>query len=169
MFGFSNKKEKFPGIDWYCDDCGDYLNSQSGFHDGCGDWTCTKCGQINPINEDEIIWDNGFVGNEDDYIRSLKKEDVYNFSYSYEYIVKRYGDGDDDFELAIATVDIRVSWDDTSVPGYTLSYQISAPTSLPNDYTTTEEGIFQEVCGRDLVWDLIDIGISPKTFKDWNY
>ncbi len=107
--------------------------------------------------------------NEDDYIRSLKKEDVYNFSYSYEYIVKRYGDGDDDVELANAIVDIRVSWDDTSVPGYTLSYQVHAPTSLPNDYTTTEEGVFQEVCVKYLVNDLTSIGVSPETFKDWNY
>ena len=60
MFGFLKKvffemTENFPDIDWYCDYCNDYLNSQSGFHDGCGEWTCTKCGQINPINEDEII------------------------------------------------------------------------------------------------------------------
>ena len=166
MFGFFKKKETFPDIDWYCDDCGDNLNSQPGFHDGCGEWTCTLCGHENPINESEITYDDDF-GNEDDYVRSLKKEDVNNFSYSYEYIVKRYGDGDDDVELANATVDIRVSWDDTSVPGYTLSYQVYAPTSLPNDYT--EEGIFQWVCGNDLVWDLISIGVSPETFKDWNY
>jgi hypothetical protein len=107
--------------------------------------------------------------NEDDYIRSLKKEDVYNFSYSYEYIVKRYGTGDADVELANATVDIRVSWDDTSGPGYTLSYQVHAPTSLPNDYTSTEEGVFQEVCDMYLVYDLTSIGISPETFKDWPY
>lgn len=107
--------------------------------------------------------------NEDDYIHSLKKEDVYNFSYSYEYIVKRYGDGDDDVELANATVDIRVSWDDTSVPGYTLSYQVYAPTSLPNDYTDTEEGVFQQVRDMYLVYDLNSIGISPETFKNWNY
>ena len=105
--------------------------------------------------------------NEDDYIRSLKKEDVYNFSCSYEYIVKRYGDGDDDVELANAIVDIRVSWDDTSVPGYRLSYQVYAPTSLPNNYTTTKEGVFQEVCDMYLVNDLISIGVSPETFKDW--
>lgn len=110
---------------------------------------------------------NGY-DNEDDYVRSLKKEDEYNFSYSYEYIVSRYGDGDDDVELAEAIVDIKVSWDDTSVPGYTLSYQVNAPTSLPNEYTTTEEGVFQEVCDNYLMNDLISIGISPETFKNWS-
>ena len=44
-------------IDWFCDDCNDYLNDQSGFHDGCGNWTCTICGHVNPINENEIIED----------------------------------------------------------------------------------------------------------------
>lgn len=48
MFGFI-KKEEFPNIDWYCDNCNDYLNSQSGFYDGCGNWTCTNCGHINPL------------------------------------------------------------------------------------------------------------------------
>ena len=60
MFGFLKKRENFPDIDWYCDDCGDYLNSQSGFYDGCGNWTCTVCGHINPINEGAIIWDDDF-------------------------------------------------------------------------------------------------------------
>lgn len=63
MFSFK-KKEKFQNIDWYCDNCKDYLNSQSGFYDDCGNWTCTNCGHINPIAEDEIIWDDD-TGNED--------------------------------------------------------------------------------------------------------
>lgn len=106
--------------------------------------------------------------NEDDYIRSLKKDDTYHFSYPYEYIVNRHGDEDDDVELANATVDIRVSWDDSSAPGYELSYQVSAPTSLPNDFTTSEEGIFREVRDTYLTNDLASIGISPETFKDWS-
>lgn len=60
MFGFFKKKDHFPDIDWYCDDCGDYLNSQSGFHDDCGEWTCTLCGHISSINESEIIDDSDF-------------------------------------------------------------------------------------------------------------
>ncbi|PKO00656.1 MAG: hypothetical protein CVU43_14015 [Chloroflexi bacterium HGW-Chloroflexi-5] len=63
MFG-SKKENKFPDVDWYCDNCRDYLNSQSGFHDDCVDWTCTKCGQINPIDENEIIWEDDFGNDE---------------------------------------------------------------------------------------------------------
>ena len=63
MFDFLKENGNFPDIDWYCDHCNDYLNSQSGFHDGCGDWTCTKCGQITPINESEIIGGNDAENN----------------------------------------------------------------------------------------------------------
>lgn len=42
-------------VDWYCDMCNDYLNSQPGFNTTCGDWQCTKCGAYNSIHEDEII------------------------------------------------------------------------------------------------------------------
>ena len=41
--------------DWYCDECNAYLNNQSGFHADCGSWTCTKCGYVNYINENEIL------------------------------------------------------------------------------------------------------------------
>jgi hypothetical protein len=96
-------------------------------------------------------------------------EDEYNFSYSYEYIVKHYGDGDDDVELANAIVNIRVSWDDTSTPGYILSYQVYAPTSLPNAYTSNEEEVFEEVVSKYLVNDLISIGVSRAAFKDAHF
>ena len=109
---------------------------------------------------------NGYE-NEDDYVRSLKKDDTYSFSYTYEYIVNRFGDGDDDVELANATVNITVSWDDSSVPGYTLSWNIYAPTSLPNEYTSSKEGIFEEVSDMYLSSDLFANGISSETFKNW--
>lgn len=54
----NKKQEKFPNIDWYCDNCNAYLSSQSGFYDSCGSWACTKCSHINSINKNEIIFDN---------------------------------------------------------------------------------------------------------------
>ena len=36
--------ERFPGIDWHCDRCGAYLNSQEGFDDHKYLWKCTECG-----------------------------------------------------------------------------------------------------------------------------
>lgn len=48
--------EKFPNIDWYCDDCDAYLNDQPGFDDHCGVWICTECGCENEISEDQIFY-----------------------------------------------------------------------------------------------------------------
>ena len=67
--------------------------------------------------------------------------DTYRFSYNYEIVVNRFGDGDDDVELANATVDITVSWDDSSVPGYIISWNVDAPTSLPNEWTNSKDEI----------------------------
>ena len=64
MCGSKKRNDLFPDIDWYCDNCHDHLNSQPGFHDDCGDWTCTKCGQFTPINEFEIIWDDDLSNDE---------------------------------------------------------------------------------------------------------
>ena len=36
--------ERFPDIDWYCDRCNAYLNSQSGFNDHKYIWECSECG-----------------------------------------------------------------------------------------------------------------------------
>lgn len=46
---------KLSNYDWYCDECDDLLNDQSGFDADCGTWTCEKCGATNYINEEEIL------------------------------------------------------------------------------------------------------------------
>ena len=45
---------RFPGIDWFCDRCGDYLNEQEGFDDHLPVWKCTHCGYRNCIDIDNI-------------------------------------------------------------------------------------------------------------------
>jgi len=47
--------ERFAGIDWWCDRCGDYLNNQSGFDDHKYTWKCTECGYKNSISRDNIF------------------------------------------------------------------------------------------------------------------
>ncbi len=66
MFNLFKKKPKFPDVNWYCDNCGDYLNDQEGFDDHCGDWKCTNCGYVNKIVEDNIIYDENDE-DDDDY------------------------------------------------------------------------------------------------------
>ena len=41
--------------DWFCDECDAYLNDQPGFDASSGSWTCTECGNLNYIDESEII------------------------------------------------------------------------------------------------------------------
>ena len=48
------RKPRFPGVDWYCDHCGDYLNNQAGFDDHKYIWKCTNCGGKNSISRDNI-------------------------------------------------------------------------------------------------------------------
>lgn len=107
---------------------------------------------------------NGYE-NEDDYIRSLKKNVTYRFSYNYEIVVNRFGNGDDDVELANATIDITVSWDDSSGPGYIISWNVDAPTSLPNEWTGSKEEIVKEICIGYLLNDLEASRISSEAFK----
>ena len=47
--------ERFPNIDWWCDHCGAYLNSQKGFDDHHYIWKCTKCGFKNSISSANIF------------------------------------------------------------------------------------------------------------------
>lgn len=54
LFDFG-RKDRFPDIDWYCDNCNDYLNNQVGFDDHKYIWKCTSCGYKNSISKDNIF------------------------------------------------------------------------------------------------------------------
>lgn len=103
---------------------------------------------------------------EDDYLRSMKQDDSYELSYDYEYIANRFGDGDDDVELEVAKLDVSVSWDDSSAPGYVVSYRLHSPTTLPNDWTGGADEIFSDL-RSDIVLDLADHDVGPGLLKDW--
>ena len=49
--------KRFPGIEWYCDRCGDRLDLQPDFDDHLRVWKCKKCGYKNPINI-SVIYDS---------------------------------------------------------------------------------------------------------------
>ena len=46
---------RFPGIEWYCDECNAYLNRQKGFDDHKKIWKCTECGNKNKISKKNIV------------------------------------------------------------------------------------------------------------------
>jgi len=46
--------ERFPSINWYCDRCNAYLNSQNGFDDHNYTHKCENCGHKNSISRTNI-------------------------------------------------------------------------------------------------------------------
>lgn len=70
---------RFPGIEWYCDRCGEHLNEQPGFDDRQSFWICKKCGCKNPLNMDNIYncemeYQNGSAPvDREDFFRALKE------------------------------------------------------------------------------------------------
>jgi hypothetical protein len=75
--------------DWYCDQCGDFMNSQTGFTVKSGTWKCEMCGFINDVTSDNIIDD--YDDDDDERIdvyeaaliwASNGKDEDYTFGYS---------------------------------------------------------------------------------------
>ena len=71
--------KRFPGIEWFCDRCGDRLDLQQGFDDHLRIWKCTKCGYKNPIDI-SVIYDSDDAWKEkrnpvdpDKFYRALKR------------------------------------------------------------------------------------------------
>ena len=48
------RSPRFPGITWYCDNCGAVLNNQPWFNDHKYTWKCKECGYKNSISWDNI-------------------------------------------------------------------------------------------------------------------
>lgn len=106
---------------------------------------------------------------EDDYLRSLKRDDTYDFDFDFEYVSNRFGDGDDDVELEIARVTISFAWDDSPAPGYVVSIAIDSPTPIPNDWTDEPQGLFRDLWYGDAAAYLESVGIGSALHKDWPF
>ena len=62
--------ERFPDVDWYCDDCNDHLNDQAHFTDANDTWTCADCGHENSISSGAIMSDEA-VDKAVDFLRNF--------------------------------------------------------------------------------------------------
>ena len=40
--------------DWYCDNCGEFMNDQPGFNTISGTWICQNCGEENDVSDDNV-------------------------------------------------------------------------------------------------------------------
>lgn len=52
-----NREPRFPGIDWYCDNCNAYLNTQPDFDDHHYVWKCKICGYKSSISRANITFE----------------------------------------------------------------------------------------------------------------
>ena len=48
-------KKRYKYVEWFCDDCDANLNRQVGFTTATGSWTCTECGSINDVTDNNIL------------------------------------------------------------------------------------------------------------------
>lgn len=77
--------------DWYCDNCGDYMNSQTDFTVSLGTWKCEVCGYKNDVTANNIIYDDDDYDSEKISVyeaaliwESNGKDEDYTFGYSEE-------------------------------------------------------------------------------------
>lgn len=105
-------------------------------------------------------YDNQGFANEEDYIRSLKKDDSYDFSYSFEYIAKNYGN--DNYDIETTNMEVSVNWSDAQL-GYVISFNIPEMYKIDASQGNGSEMEFYE---NDVYWrlklDLESIGIGAE-------
>lgn len=103
-------------------------------------------------------YDNQGFANEDDYLRTLKKDDSYHFSYSFEYIAKNYGN--DNYDIETTNMEVSVNWSDAEL-GYVISFNIPEMYKIDASQGNGSEMEFYE---HDVYWrlrsDLEDIDIG---------
>ncbi|MFF8401741.1 hypothetical protein ACF06P_08920 [Streptomyces sp. NPDC015684] len=98
--------------------------------------------------------------NELDYLRSIKKDDSYTFTYPFEYIAKNYGN--DNYDIGTADMVIRVQWNDAEA-GYTVDYDVPEMDKIDPAEGNGDAASFYE---SDVYWrlvsDLDGMGISSE-------
>ena len=93
IFGGRSSGFNPSDYDWWCDDCDAPLNDQPGFTPDCGTWTCSVCGCLNFIDENNVVGEDDeedFGGGSErlsvwdaaDIWASNGKDEDYMFGYS---------------------------------------------------------------------------------------
>lgn len=102
--------------------------------------------------------DNHGFENEEDYLKSLKKEDSYTFSYSFEYIAKNHGN--DNYDIDTATMEVRDEWSDPQAE-YVISYNVTDMYKIdPAQGNSDAEGFYESDVDWRLLTDLSSLGID---------
>ncbi|MEV5517458.1 hypothetical protein AB0L50_31895 [Streptomyces flaveolus] len=87
--------------------------------------------------------------NELDYLRSIKKDDSYTFTYPFEYIAKNYGN--DNYDIGTADMVVRVQWNDAEA-GYTVAYDVPEMDKIDPAEGNGDAASFYE---SDVYWRLV--------------
>lgn len=104
--------------------------------------------------------DNHGFANEKAYLRSLKKDDSYTFTYHFEYIAKNHGN--DNYDIAMATMVVRVEWSDLQA-GYVISYDVPDMHKIdPSQGNGDAESFYENHVYWRLVADLDALGIGSE-------
>lgn len=95
---------------------------------------------------------------EEKYLRSLKQEDSYHFSISFEYIKKNYGNGN--YDIATTNMEIDVQWDDSSV-GYVISHNVPNMNIIdPAEGNGDEDEFYDNIVEPIVLEKLYSLGIT---------
>ena len=104
--------------------------------------------------------DNHGFESEEDYLRSLKKDDSYTFYYEFQYIAKNHGN--DKYDIDTATMVVRVEWSDLQA-GYEASYDVPEMHKIdPSEGNSGAEGFYEHDVYWRLIPDLDDLGIGSE-------
>ena len=110
-----------------------------------------------------IVWsesDNHGFADEADYLRSLKKDDTYTFSYQFEYIAINHGN--DNYDIDTATMNVRVQWNDSEA-GYEISYDVPDLHKIDASQGNSDaEGFYEHDVYWRVIADLESLGIGSE-------
>ncbi|MEU8883836.1 hypothetical protein [Streptomyces hydrogenans] len=98
--------------------------------------------------------------NELDYLRSIKKDDSYTFTYPFEYIAKNHGN--DNYDIGTVDMVVRVQWADAEA-GYKVTYDVPEMDKIdPAEGNGDAESFYEGNVYWRLVSDLDGLGIGTE-------
>jgi hypothetical protein len=102
--------------------------------------------------------DNHGFGNEEDYLKSMKKADTYRFTYPFEYIAVNHGE--DNYDIGTAFMEVSVDWSPAQ-SGYVISYSVPNMHDIQaSEGNSDADGFYEYGVESRLMDDLKNLGIG---------
>jgi len=101
---------------------------------------------------------------EEEYMRSLKKEDHYHFSIPFTYIKKKYGN--DQYDDGTAIMEVDVDWDESNL-GYSITHHVPDMHLIdPAEGNGTEENFWEYPVYFEVKDELESMGIPAEALSN---